>query len=80
MRLNSGQCHKYNGKLINPNHIKSLFDNTVLLNKDFGDEKIIKAAPIVGSSAHQPGNKEVLFKNAIEIAIKINPKPENHAP
>ena len=51
-----GQCHKYNGKLMRPNHTTSLFDRISRLNQDCSPAAIIKMVPNTGTIAHFPGN------------------------
>ena len=50
-----GQCHKYNGKLIKPNHTSTRFDKTVRFIHACEPAEIINTAPSVGSNAQVPG-------------------------
>src|SRR5262245_13591450 len=76
MRANdrSGQCHRYRGKLIKPNHTNTRAERSVRFSHACGPAEMIRAVPTVGSSAHQPGNARAFVIRRSPTVVSAAPR------
>jgi hypothetical protein len=71
-----GQCHRYSGKLINPNHTSTRFERTTRFSYACAPAEIISTAPSIGNAAHQPGKGVSLVMTRTPIAIRTAPSTD----
>ena len=70
----NGQCHKYSGKLINPNQTSNRFDRRTRFNQACDPAEIISTAPSVGNNAHVPGKCRSLVMTNRPVTMSAAPK------